>query len=71
VYDGPKPYNHYEPQQDTNNPIPINSFILPTKCIYWFRIFLRVISDYFLQQYYSVYHCNGEVLSSFAEGIQF
>jgi hypothetical protein len=23
VYDGPNPYNHYEPQQDTNNPIPI------------------------------------------------
>jgi hypothetical protein len=22
VYDGLEPYNHYEPQQDTNNPIP-------------------------------------------------
>jgi hypothetical protein len=23
VYDGLEPHNHYEPQQDTNNPIPI------------------------------------------------
>jgi hypothetical protein len=22
VYDGLEPHNHYEPQQDTNNPIP-------------------------------------------------
>jgi hypothetical protein len=22
VYDGLEPYNHYEPQQDTNNPNP-------------------------------------------------
>jgi hypothetical protein len=24
VYDGLEPHNHYEPQQDTNNPIPTN-----------------------------------------------
>jgi hypothetical protein len=24
VYDGLEPYNHYEPQQDTNNPNPPN-----------------------------------------------
>jgi hypothetical protein len=24
VYDGLEPHNHYEPQQDTNNQIPIN-----------------------------------------------
>jgi hypothetical protein len=24
VYDGLEPYNHYEPQQDTNNPNPRN-----------------------------------------------
>jgi hypothetical protein len=26
VYDGLEPYNHYEPQQDTNNPNPGNKY---------------------------------------------
>jgi hypothetical protein len=25
VYDGLEPYNHYEPQQDTNNPNPVST----------------------------------------------
>jgi hypothetical protein len=31
VYDGLEPHNHYEPLQDTNNPISIARFIGNTK----------------------------------------
>jgi hypothetical protein len=36
----------------------INNFSL---CIYGFRVFLTVNSDYFLKHHYLVYFCNGEV----------
>jgi hypothetical protein len=31
VYDGLEPHNHYEPQQDTNNPISINTITITSQ----------------------------------------
>jgi hypothetical protein len=41
VYDGLEPYNHYEPQQDTNNPNPC-MFVCMHACIYAYDIFYKL-----------------------------